>query len=402
MKKIYVTILLLVFVTAVSVHAQSSALSAAPINAELTLHKPGFVPQKHFSSPSAQSTTSSFIIDYDSADAYAWGAAGKQFLWNMNMHYTAPPDTAWKYCVVAFDSLYDVYNNIGYASSSVTSVTVDSIYAFVGQENNSGIDDTLRVKIVSVNASGYPTTTVLWTNDMIIPSGTPLSPSNEWLYLAMPSWNPNYTLVSAKKFAVQLEYLGSKQDTMGFLAGFQPRTTSCPNPGATVADPTKFSKAGATLIANSFVYWTQYSPSYGILPTSTGADLYYDCNGNGTPDPGIDGANYMQNINIFAKVTINTTVNVNEYLSSNGLTLMGAYPNPAKDFTTIQYRLDQPSAVSVNVFDMTGRVILNSSEQLSAGTHDVKISLKDIPAGNYYYTIKTNASQLTSKFAVVK
>ncbi|HCS20613.1 MAG TPA: hypothetical protein DIW47_08635, partial [Bacteroidetes bacterium] len=84
------------------------------------------------------------------------------------------------------------------------------------------------------------------------------------------------------------------------------------------------------------------------------------------------------------------------------LTLMGAYPNPAKDFTNISYTIMEQATVSVNVFDLTGRVILNSSQPLSAGTHNIKVSLKDIPAGNYYYTITTGDARLTSKFVVAK
>ena len=82
--------------------------------------------------------------------------------------------------------------------------------------------------------------------------------------------------------------------------------------------------------------------------------------------------------------------------------MLGAYPNPAQDFTNIRYRIDEPTNVSVEVFDLTGRVIEHSSEKLTAGTHDIKISLQGVSAGNYYYTIKTKNSQLTSKFAVTK
>jgi hypothetical protein len=92
---------------------------------------------------------------------------------------------------------------------------------------------------------------------------------------------------------------------------------------------------------------------------------------------------------------------VSEY-STTGLSLLGAYPNPAKDFTSLKYRTDMPGLVSIEVFDLTGRVIANTSETLNAGTHEIKISLKDLVAGNYYYTVKTGSAQLTSKFAVVK
>lgn len=99
--------------------------------------------------------------------------------------------------------------------------------------------------------------------------------------------------------------------------------------------------------------------------------------------------------------TLTDLTGVNEY-STVGLSLLGAYPNPANDFTNVRYRLDEASAVSVEVFDLTGRVIHHSSEKLSAGIHDVKISLKNIPAGNYYYTINIGDAQLTSKFVVAK
>lgn len=99
--------------------------------------------------------------------------------------------------------------------------------------------------------------------------------------------------------------------------------------------------------------------------------------------------------------TLLNTTGINEY-SANGLSLLGAYPNPASDFTNIKYSTSEAGAVSVEVFDLTGRVIHHSSENLSAGTHDIKISLKDVSAGKYYYTIKTGGAQLTSKFVVAK
>lgn len=99
---------------------------------------------------------------------------------------------------------------------------------------------------------------------------------------------------------------------------------------------------------------------------------------------------------------VNVAGGVNEFPSNKGLTLMGAYPNPATDFTTLRYRLDESSTVAVKVFDITGKEIQTSSEKLSAGSHELRISLKGISAGNYYYTIKTDKSQLTSKFIVTK
>ena len=112
------------------------------------------------------------------------------------------------------------------------------------------------------------------------------------------------------------------------------------------------------------------------------------------------GYNFTHDLFIFPVVTIAS--GMNEYPSSNGLTLMGAYPNPAQDFTNIRFKTIVPAVVSAEVFDLTGRIIEKSSETLAAGTHDMKVSLKGIAPGNYYYTVNTGSAQLTSKFVVTK
>lgn len=99
---------------------------------------------------------------------------------------------------------------------------------------------------------------------------------------------------------------------------------------------------------------------------------------------------------------VNTTNGITEFPSSMGLTLMGSYPNPAKDQTTIRYNIANSTSVAVTVFDLTGRVISQTSEKLTAGTHELKVDLKNIPSGNYYYSVKTDETRLTSEFSVVK
>jgi hypothetical protein len=88
--------------------------------------------------------------------------------------------------------------------------------------------------------------------------------------------------------------------------------------------------------------------------------------------------------------------------TSNGLTLLGAYPNPAADRTTISYEVNEASVVSVEVFDLTGRIIHQSKENLPAGKAHTTVDVKNLSTGNYYYTVQTPAGKLTSKFSVVK
>ena len=381
-------------------HAQSAISNPIPLNVEQELNEPVFVSHKTLSSPPNVNAGISFTLDYDSADAFAWGAKAKRSLWRMNKYFTAT-DKLYQTCMVAFDSLYDVLTDTNYGYSGIASVTVDSIFTYVGQENNSGVNDTLRVNIIAVDAVGYPMPTVLWTKDLIIKPGTPLTGQNQWNYVWPIKWTPAYTLAGAKKFAVQIEYFGAKIDTMAFLASFHPRTGNCgTNPNSLLADPTLFSPVGTGIVANSFMLWSQY----GMQPPQTGQAVFYDCNANGTFQAGVDGANYIQNILIQARVTITpgTGTGINTYLSANGLKLMGAYPNPANDFITIRCRIDAPTNISVDVFDLMGRVVAHSSEKLTAGNHDLKISLKEVASGNYYYTVRTEGAQLTSKFVVIK
>ena len=98
-------------------------------------------------------------------------------------------------------------------------------------------------------------------------------------------------------------------------------------------------------------------------------------------------------------VDISTGAN---YMESKGLKVMRVYPNPAKDFATINYSIDKTQNVKVRVFDVTGKVILQQEETQVAGNQQVKVNLTNLPAGNYYYTIPTESTRLTSKIVHVK
>jgi len=111
------------------------------------------------------------------------------------------------------------------------------------------------------------------------------------------------------------------------------------------------------------------------------------------------GAAY--NGDIFILAVADVTLGMNEY-SNKGLSLLGTYPNPAGDFTNIRYRLEQASSVSIRVFDLEGRIIYESVANLLPGEYTAEVDLKNIPSGNYYYSVKTNVSILTSRFSVVR
>jgi hypothetical protein len=385
MKKLYPLIAIMVFT--VAVFAQSN--QGLPFGNK-PLHKPINVPEKFVDLSSR--VTNALYIDYDTADAFLWSGSYSRFIWDHNWNYVAA-DSSLKYCVVAFDSLYDPYNLIGYPNSGVQSIVVDSILAAVGQENNSGTDDTLITKIVSLTAAGYPQNNVLWADTTIIPAGTPLS-SPDWLNSVALSWAPGYA-GNIQRFGVRMEYHGDKLDTFGVIAGFGSFTGPCgTNPSATLAQSSNF-KPGKP---NTFNFWTQYNQ---LLPTSTGGFIYYDCNGNGGYDAGSDGASYLQNMTIWVHVTISDQqVAVNE-IEGNSMSLFTNTPNPFSDITNIRYKLEKAGNVQIKITDMAGRVISDLNEGFrSSGNHSVQYDGSQLSKGVYFFTLTTENGSITNKMVI--
>lgn len=349
-----------------------------------------------------------FFLDYATADENAWNEGSNSYIWSFNT--SLDTNQGRKYFVVAFDSVCYAGkdNNIGFPYSTISKLTIDSVFAQIGQQNKSGKDDTLRLKVVAVDTNGYPTDSILWSRDSIIKASSPLSKGNNWLQPALLKWKCGYEVPKAPhKFAIRLEYFGNSKDLCGFIASFEPNMSTCKDTTLKppLADSTHFSKilrpGMRPFFSNSFALWNPYKSS-GILPTSTGGDIYYDCDTSKSNTKG-DGKNYIQNIWLFPKVTFESSYDVLVPEYSMGLTLKGSYPNPAQEFTIIRYNVMEASAVSVQVYNLMGQPVQQSlAEKVSAGNHEMKISTKDFPAGNYFYTVKTEQTQLTGRFAVIK
>src|SRR5215213_2650049 len=145
MKNIYAIILSVFFIS--GVYAQVGL----PVNTNRPLFKPTSVPQKPVM---AERATFQFITDYDFSDSIsevniAGNLYDQRYAWDINMNYLST-DSSYKYCTVVFDSIVDSYNQISYDRSALGSIVLDSIHVILGQENNSGLDDTLIVKLLNV------------------------------------------------------------------------------------------------------------------------------------------------------------------------------------------------------------------------------------------------------------
>jgi sugar lactone lactonase YvrE len=91
-------------------------------------------------------------------------------------------------------------------------------------------------------------------------------------------------------------------------------------------------------------------------------------------------------------------------LISSGLSgLLRNYPNPFNAYTVIEFSLDVPQNVILEIYDILGRRIETlSNSDYQAGTHRVTWETNDTPSGIYYCRIGSNENVLVRKITLLK
>ncbi|MBI3500498.1 MAG: T9SS type A sorting domain-containing protein [Bacteroidetes bacterium] len=255
----------------------------------------------------------------------------------------APNDTGY-----AFGN--NVYGETMCAEKYYATGTVSEVLVWYGYKT--GTTGSTSVKLYSIDATTKgPSATVLGTSAVVTTASVTLTPYTTYTFSASVSVTGS--------FAAAVVFPTTAGDTVAVVST---------KLGCSTADSLSYEDFP------TFGGWLNTKAAFGV-----NLDLY-----------------------ILPVGTLTLTTGVKNEYSTSGLSLLGAYPNPANEFTNIKYRVDAPATVSAVVFDLTGRVLFSSSENLSEGTHELKVPLKNLSAGNYYYTIRTDKGTLTSKFSVAK
>ena len=86
------------------------------------------------------------------------------------------------------------------------------------------------------------------------------------------------------------------------------------------------------------------------------------------------------------------------------ISLARNYPNPFNACTTIRFVLNQPSAVTLSIFDMNGRRITVplDRKKLDAGSHEVRFDASSLSSGVYLYRIEAAGQRMTGRMALVR
>jgi len=110
-------------------------------------------------------------------------------------------------------------------------------------------------------------------------------------------------------------------------------------------------------------------------------------------------------------VMISGVFNQNEHWSgindvkevNNSVTLFSCMPNPANASKQLAYELKNNEKVNIIISDITGRVIENINQgSQTKGNYTLNVDLSKYTSGTYFYTLKTQTSQVTDKLIVVK
>lgn len=114
-----------------------------------------------------------------------------------------------------------------------------------------------------------------------------------------------------------------------------------------------------------------------------------------------DGLQYVPcclNPNLIVAKFHVTFPNISTGISDQMLTEYSIFPNPFTTSTTIEFNLTSAINVTINIYDVTGRVIQNlSSHEVQKGENKIRIDLSSYNNGVYFCKIKSTEKMQTLK-----
>jgi agmatine/peptidylarginine deiminase len=82
--------------------------------------------------------------------------------------------------------------------------------------------------------------------------------------------------------------------------------------------------------------------------------------------------------------------------------LFNAYPNPAKETVTINFKLVQTENVKLQIWDINGKLLVNKDlGKQGIGMHSSDINVSELPSGIYVYQLWLNNAPVMSKKLVI-
>jgi len=85
------------------------------------------------------------------------------------------------------------------------------------------------------------------------------------------------------------------------------------------------------------------------------------------------------------------------YFSENDFASITLHPNPVNDFLTIQFDFIEDENISVRIYDLAGRTLLETPPT-SSGNESLRIDVSKLPSAFYFAEVKLGSEVKTTKF----
>lgn len=178
-----------------------------------------------------------------------------------------------------------------------------------------------------------------------------------------------------------------------------------PENKVTVQAGNRIETLGNVIIKNGSEH--KFSAGYQII-FNTGFDAEAGSNFTAVIEPcELIAKNTMSDGNLPTDSIIKESVEVykldTESLDLKVQTTISAFPNPFKDYTTVEYSLADEDIVSVEIYDMHGTLVatLINSKQHQKGIYQINFDTRALTAGQYSCILRTSSSVKTYKFVKV-
>lgn len=311
------------------------------------------------------------------------------YMLNSRLPYTGKNDL--RSATVAFNRVIDE-SGTEYMFYPTSQIMVDTVYLWVGHENNSNKNDTFMIDVLHTDSlTGYPTEEYL-NHRAIITDRSITNPTvNDWRFgAAVIKIHAGNLVGKNRKFAVRVRYYGSFLDTFGIVAGFK-------NEGA-CSNPNLNSPSVSTRVSNYYPNTYRFLSDLGAqYPDPNGLDLFRDCNNNLVIDTLQNEWHLQQNLNLWVSLrydSLSVVPNPLESLSEPGN--MSVYPNPSSGNIHIESHLFESTAHGLRILDLQGKEVYYQGFEPQSQIQ-LDLDLRHLPKGVYFLEMETSAGSVNSR-----
>ena len=98
------------------------------------------------------------------------------------------------------------------------------------------------------------------------------------------------------------------------------------------------------------------------------------------------------------KQTFDHSNNINSFNKPIGFSLYQNFPNPFNSSTTIFYKINHRSRVSLEIYDVTGKLVETILDtERDRGIYAESINLDKLSSGIYFYRLNYNRDSIAKK-----